>query len=127
MPDLPYQAIHKIEPDKKYTVMLTYLPLTRYKILIIFVMFVVRIMNQLKKSPGLVGYTLRAGIFNKKFYTLSIWQSEKDLRNFVEKSPHSKARTSLKGNMGKTAFHQWEIKGNLLPLSWDQALTRAKV
>lgn len=65
--ELPYQSKKNILPDKNYIVMLTYLPLARYRPLPQFLHFVFRIVLQLQKSPGLVGYTLRAGVLKNNF------------------------------------------------------------
>jgi|SRR5579885_196113 len=126
MLDLPYQSHQRIHPHKKYVVMLTYLPLAKYRFLPQFIYFVCRIVVQLRKSKGLVGYTLRAALLKKQFWTLSIWENEQLMRDFVMQSPHLYAMADLQGKMGKTAFFQWHIAGEELPLSWEQALVKAK-
>lgn len=126
MMELPYQSKKNILPDKNYIVMLTYLPLARYRSLPQFLHFVFRIVLQLQKSPGLVGYTLRAGVLKKQFWTLSIWEDSQSVYNFISRHPHLDAMSTLQGKMGKTAFHQWSLKGDILPLSWKAALTKAQ-
>jgi heme-degrading monooxygenase HmoA len=80
--------------------------------------------DQLATTPGLIGFTFRAKLLRHRFWTLSVWENEQALIAFVGKSPHLDAMTVLQPHMGKTAFVRWTVKGNELPLRWDDALTR---
>jgi hypothetical protein len=113
-----------VEPERSYTALVSYLPLKSFRKLPQFLWYVVQIQGQLKRSPGLVGYTLQARIFRKVFFTLSVWDSETALRAFVQQAPHVLIMGKLAGHMAKTEFQQWSVKGSELPLVFEKELYR---
>ena len=84
------------------------------------------IQRQLRASRGLIGYSLRARLAVKQFWTLSAWEDEAALLGFVRASPHVEIMTTPAPYMGKTSFVRWKVKGSELPLDWDEALKRAQ-
>ena len=85
-----------------------------------------RIRRQLRTSAGLVGYSLRARLAAKRFWTLSVWEDETPLRVFVAAPPHAAVMKALAAHMGATRFTRWIVKGSDLPLQWDDALKRGR-
>src|SRR2546425_7893729 len=84
----------------------------------------VRLKDSSAGPSGLVGYSLKADLFRKQFGTLSAWESEVALDDFVGRKPHSSVMASLRPFMGKTKFVKWRLPGSELPPSWDDALQR---
>jgi len=80
--------------------------------------------HQLAKTPGLIGFTFRAKLFRHRFWTLSAWEDEKALMDFVGKVPHLDTMKVLGPHMGDAAFLRWSVRGDVLPLQWDDALRR---
>ena len=80
--------------------------------------------DQLTGTVGLLGFTFRAKLLRHRFWTLSVWEDEEALMAFVGMTPHLEAMTVLQPYMGGTAFVRWRVRGNELPLRWDDALTR---
>jgi hypothetical protein len=110
--------------EREYSAMLTYLPLKNHLTTPRFLWFTLQIQRQLKQTTGVVGYTLRAKILAKTFWTLSAWENESAMQTFVEQQPHSDVMKKLAESMGATAFQRWAVKGSELPLRLDNELHR---
>jgi quinol monooxygenase YgiN len=121
---MPWKTIAKVEGSREYLALLSYLPLKKYRMIPRFLQFSFQIQRQLNNSPGVVGYSLRAKPLRRNFWTLSVWEDEKALQDFVRKVPHLDAMTSLIPHMGPTRFSQWRVVGSSLPLHWDDAMRR---
>jgi hypothetical protein len=68
---------------------------------------------------------MRAKIFTRRFWTLSAWDSDKALMEFVAKAPHGEAMSKIAPYMDKTNFWRWKAKGLEIPPRWDDAMRRA--
>jgi heme-degrading monooxygenase HmoA len=88
------------------------------------ILYSTRIRRQLRTSSGLIGYSLRARLAAKQFWTLSVWADEAALQAFVTARPHLAVMKALASHMGATRFVRWNVKGSELPLRWDNALRR---
>ncbi len=66
---------------------------------------------------------MRAQIFGKKAWTLSVWEDEAALDEFVGKLPHSDVMKEISYQLtGGQKFVRWKIQGSNLPPKWDDAL-----
>ena len=111
-------------PERDYVALLSYLPLNSSWSIPRLLLYNARIRRQLRSSAGLVGYSLRARLAAKRFWTLSVWEDETALRAFVAAPPHAAVMQALASHMGATRFTRWTVKGSDLPLQWDDALKR---
>lgn len=126
MVTLPWRSVNRAEPERHYVVVLTYLPLDRRRHIPGFLLQTARIAAQLRQSPGLLGYSLRAELAARRFWTLSAWWDEAVLAGFVGTQPHAAAMTALAPQMGETRFVRWTLEGSQLPPRWDDALSRGR-
>ena len=122
---LPWRSFRTAEPDREYLVLLSKLPLRSYRALPRFLRLTRQVQRQLRTAPGLLGYSLLAGLWQKQFWTLSVWEDEQGLRGFVDALPHYTVMTALQPDMGETQFLRWVIPGTVYPPSWNEALARA--
>ena len=122
----PWRSFKRTEPDRRYVCLVSYLPLASGRHVPGLLLYAMRITAQLRKSRGLLGYSLRAQLMTKEFWTLSAWEDEASLRDFVRAQPHGRAMTALVSYMGKTRFIRWTITGSEVPPSWEDALRRWK-
>jgi hypothetical protein len=113
------------ESGREYLALLTYLPLNKFRALPKFLKYNSQIERQLSASAGLIGYSQRAKLLGLKFWTLSVWESEDALMDFVYRIPHSDIMQSLAPHMGQTKFFRWKVKGAEVPPRWDEADKRA--
>jgi hypothetical protein len=70
----PWQSYSAAARDREYVALLSYLPLNSAWRIPWLVLYSTRIRRQLSTSPGLIGYSLRAQIAAKRFWTLSAWE-----------------------------------------------------
>ncbi len=124
MPGLPWQSFAAPESDKEYLALLSYLPLSTFRAIPKFVRYTFQIRRQLAESEGLIGYSLDANLPRLQFWTLSVWEDEESLMEFVWKNPHERVMVDLVPHMGQTEFTRWKISGSSVPPSWEDARRR---
>jgi heme-degrading monooxygenase HmoA len=124
VPAKPWVTFRQPDPGREYLVLLTALPLKRFRDLGVFLLYTWRIQGQLRRTPGLLGYSLLAHILQRQFWTLSVWEGEAALQQFVVAHPHSHIMQALREKMGQTRFVRWSIWGAEFPLRWHEALAR---
>ena len=122
--DIRWKSLQRIDANREYLALLSYLPLKQYRKIPMFMRFTFAIQKQLQGTPGAIGYSLRAQIFSKQFWTLSVWEDSTALMNFVRKVPHSDGMKAMAPFMGQTKFKQWNVAGSGVPLKWDEAIRR---
>jgi hypothetical protein len=113
------------DPAREYLALITYLPRKRYWSIFSFIRQSNAIQRQLKSSRGLIGYSLRAQLLGKKAWTISVWEDEGALLEFVEKSPH--VDTMKKVGLGEARrFVRWKLLGSDVPPKWEDALAHLR-
>ena len=122
--DTPWKMLASPEKDREYLALLSYLPLNRYRKIPLFMRYSMGIMKQIAGSPGAIGYSMRAKLFSRRFWTLSAWENSSALMEFVAKVPHSESMKAMAPFMGQTKFTRWKVIGSALPLRWDEAIRR---
>ncbi len=125
MPAKPWVTFQQPDPAREYLVLLSELPLRHFRDLGAFVLYTGRIQGQLKRTPGVLGYSLLTHIHKKRFWTLSVWEGESALQDFVVSPPHQHVMRSLHGKMGQTRFVRWTIRGTEFPPRWQDALAKS--
>jgi heme-degrading monooxygenase HmoA len=121
MPALPWTSVNRPDPEREYVALVSILPLRRFGATIRFLRAVQAIRSQLGTAPGLVGYSLLAKPVARRYWTLSLWEDESALKEFVGTEPHAGIMRSLRGDLGETTFVQVRIRGSAAPLTWDWA------
>jgi quinol monooxygenase YgiN len=124
MPAKPWVTFRPPDLDREYLALLTELPLARFRDLGRFLLYTRRIEAQLRKTPGVIGYSLMARVFSKRFWTLSVWQDDASLAKFVVQIPHAQVMSALAGKMKQTRFVRWPIRGSEYPLRWNEAFQK---
>jgi len=123
VPTKPWVTFRAPEPDREYLALLTELPLRRFRDLGAFLLSSWRIQGQLRRTPGLLGYSLRAHTLQREFWTVSVWEDDAALHQFVV-SPHAHVMAALQGKMGQTRFARWSFRGAEYPPQWPEALAK---
>ena len=122
--DIPWQTLNPVERDREYLALLSFLPLNRYRRIPLFMRFSMEIHRQLRATAGVIGYSLRAKLLSRRFWTLSVWENSAALMDFVARVPHGEGMKAMAPFMGKTKFKQWKVLGANVPLHWDEAIGR---
>ena len=124
--DSPWITFAPVDAHREYLALLSYLPLNKYSAVLGFFRFSLQIQKQLRSTPGVIGYSLRAKMLSRNFWTLSVWEHQKALTEFVATIPHGEAMRAMTPLMGPTKFTQWKVVGSSLPLSWNEAMQRSQ-
>ena len=124
MPATPWSVRRLPDPGREYLVLLSFLPLRRFRDFPAFVRHDARITRQLSGARGLIGYSKLGRPWVKRFWTLSAWEDEAALAAFIHTGPHVRAMSELPPRMGPTRFVRWTLPGAALPPTWDDALRR---
>ena len=122
--DTPWKAIGVVEMNREYVALLSYLPLRSYRKIPAFLRYAFQIQRQLSRTPGAIGYSLRAKLLSRRFWTLSVWDDDRALMEFVRSAPHGEAMKSIAPHMGATEFTRWKVAGSAVPPAWDDAMKR---
>jgi|SRR5437016_2660904 heme-degrading monooxygenase HmoA len=124
MPVTPWKTYQPPIPGTSYLALLSYLPLKHFRAVPKFFRFAYETMRQLRTSPGLIGYSMDARPFHRKFWTLSVWRDQQALMDFVRAMPHSRTMQLLAPHMGKSQFAHWTVESHEIPLDWNNAKAR---
>jgi len=124
MPTVPWRGKGAVDPHADYLLLATRLPLRSFTTMPRFLGLTASVVRQLERTPGLVGYSLRAQPFARTFWTLSAWIDARALAAFVREAPHDGVMAKLRPHMGLTRFATWTAPGSALPMPWDVAIER---
>src|SRR5436305_10775398 len=122
--DTPWRMIAAADSNREYVVLLSYLPLCRYSKIRAFYRYTVQIRRQIGRASGAIGYGMRAKVLSRKFWTLSVWEDDRALTDFVRRTPHGEAMKLIARHMGATRFTRWKVPGSAVPPTWSEAMKR---
>jgi hypothetical protein len=79
----PWRTFRPSDPGREYLALLSYLPLKHFRTVPRLVWYMFRIVRQFRGARGLIAYSLEAKPLRLQFWTLSVWEGEDVLREFV--------------------------------------------
>jgi hypothetical protein len=123
--DSPWITFAPAVANREYLALLSYLPLNTYRAIPGFFRYSLQIQKQLRNTPGVIGYSLRAKVMSRNFWTLSVWKDQETLMEFVARIPHGDAMKAMTPYMSQSKFTQWKVAGSALPLRWDEAIEQS--
>ena len=126
MPRVPWIALSAPIPGKTYLALISFLPLKHFRAIPAFIRYSLQTQRQLKSARGIIGYSLDARPFARKFWTLSVWEDRQSLDDFVRQIPHSQIMQKMIPHMGKSEFAEWTVSHAEIPLDWGAAKSRLK-
>ncbi len=88
-----------------YLLIATYLPLTHWRHLFQFFRLSAQIQEQMRNTPGVIRFSVRAKLLSKQFWTCSVWKisgADEQIESFVYSGSH---------NGAVNAFARWDNKG----------------
>jgi hypothetical protein len=85
----PWRTLKAADAEREYLVVLTYLPLRHLLRLPAFLRHLLKVKRQLAGVQGLLGYSLLAKPLRSKYLTLSVWDDEATLAEFVTRAAHT--------------------------------------
>ena len=121
----PWRSFAAPEPGRTYVALATELHLTRWRGLPAFARHTFGSLRQLAGSPGAIGYSLRAAPHRRRFWTVTVWEDEASIRQYVREQPHRDAmRWMGASDQGTFRSTRWDVEGSAVPPSWDAAEQR---
>ena len=121
---MTWNSFAKTSKSQEYYAIATFLPLRRISKIFKFIKYSREIQTQLSESKGLIGYGFNHKFLKKHFWTLSVWESEDALKEFVRKIPHSQTMKDLKPYMDEPKVVSWKITGSTELPTWEEAFKR---
>ncbi|MGI5453405.1 DUF3291 domain-containing protein [Streptomyces sp. CA-249302] len=82
------------------------------------------VFQQVRRSPGVLGASLKAEPLKRTFWTLSAWRDQEALDAFARTDPHAKSVRGLRPGMKGSVFVFWDSERDRLPITWDEAQRR---
>jgi heme-degrading monooxygenase HmoA len=84
-----------------------------------------RVGRQAREAPGCIDSRLRAQLRSLTFWTLSAWEDEAAMKEFVRSEPHLGAMRDLRarGAVASAEFRSWVDDAAVLP-DWDAVTPR---
>jgi quinol monooxygenase YgiN len=120
MPPLPWVTTETVDASAGYLVTITRLPLRSHWRIPSLMRATLRIVRELKRSDGVVGYALKADLIGKTFWTASAWRDDHVLGRFVRSDSHRTAMAALRPHMADARIRTISIQGSDLPLPWAE-------
>ena len=117
--------VGRAESKGEYLCIATFLPVRRWRNVIPFLRMNSQVEKQLKQTPGLIRYSIRANFLRKRFWTFSVWADKASSNAFVRGEPHATAvRRFPEWAAEGAAFVEW-TRGDG-SINWKEALDRLK-
>jgi hypothetical protein len=80
-----------------------------------------RIWLQARRSPGIIGVSLRAQPLRATFWTLSAWSSQAALRDFARADPHRSIVARVRPWAKTAVLRTWTVPGGEAAAALDPA------
>jgi hypothetical protein len=109
------------DPDRLVLVALTHVVLdsdSPHKDL--FWDYVFRIEGDLPKISGAIGHSIRKRLFADEGWTMSVWEDEASMNNFVRSGIHNEAVEKAGGALKLVEYARVKLPRSKIPPSWDE-------
>jgi hypothetical protein len=124
MPELRWVSPRVTGRDSDAVVSASSLPASGLLSLPRFLLYTLRITGQLKRSQGVIAYSLRADLTKRRFWTMAVSSNEASLRAFVRAEPHLAAMRKLAPAVRNPRFVQWQAGVDASLPQWREAEAR---
>jgi heme-degrading monooxygenase HmoA len=102
----------------------TFFRVKSLRVMLGFYLMTRRVVRQLEEgTDGLVGYSLFARPFQRRFWTLSIWRDRSSLMEFIRRDPHLEAMRRMPSRMESFEAVRWTAPRSDAP-PWEEAFRR---
>jgi heme-degrading monooxygenase HmoA len=80
-----------------------------------------RVVDSLASHKGYLGHKIRRQFFGNEAWTMTVWEDEASLQNFVVGKRHQDAIKNGLDALVKARFVRFKITKSGIPISWDDA------
>ena len=123
MATIPWRSLRRPVPEHEYVVVATEATLARYRTIPRFLVATRRVIRQLRRSQGAVGFSLRGSLWKRKFSTVSAWTGDAPIASFSTRAPHRDAAMAFDG-LYAGRMTRWTATGRSLPPNWREVSRR---
>jgi heme-degrading monooxygenase HmoA len=120
----PWKTLRPLDSGTDYLVLASSIPPRTFRSTWKLFRGAFAVRRQLRHTDGVMGFSLLAEPFRKRYATLSVWRDQAALDAFARAHPHDQQVTALRPEMGPTKFVHWTIAGGVGRPSWREALER---
>ncbi|WP_034520036.1 DUF3291 domain-containing protein [Actinomadura rifamycini] len=124
MPTLPWIPREAADPDADVVVMASRFEVRSLRHVPGFFLASLALLRQARTAPGAHGFTLKAQLAKRTFWTLSAWRDDAALRAYAAAEPHRSTMRRKRAVMRDSTFVFWTVRGSELPLTWADAQQR---
>jgi Domain of unknown function (DUF3291) len=124
MATLPWTTVSEAADGDELVAMASRFRLTSLRAVPRFFIEALRVRRQVMRTPGAVGVSLIAHPLRREFFTLSVWRDQSAIDHLVRADPHHAVMRRQHPKMAGSAFVFWNLPGNAMPPSWDDARQR---
>ncbi len=118
----PTVVVSNSTPADKYLAVATFVPIAHWRHVLGSFRLSNRVEQQLKKTPGVIAYSLAVDLPRRHFWTLTVWSDPAAVAAFTSSEPHATAVEKFKTWAGKgAAFVNWETAD--AALNWKDAFS----
>lgn len=83
---------------------------------------VYRVQKELPMQPGLIGYSVRQELLGNRAWTMTVWQTESDVRRFTNTAVHLEAMQSGQAALLDLRFARFQRDQRLPAPTWEEAM-----
>lgn len=113
-----------IADDHDYVVSITRLRVRSPRVALSFFRRLGPVQAQMRDTPGLVAYGLRAQLLRMTFSTFGVFEDRHALAEFVRSTAHGEAMRALRGRLPSIESRIATTRGADLPLDWSAITAR---
>jgi heme-degrading monooxygenase HmoA len=88
---------------------------------IVFWDYVMEVNDNLPKQKGYLGHSIRRVVLGKEGWTMTVWENEQSLNEFVRGDLHQRAIDKSLNAVAKARFARATVKRSEVPISWEKA------
>jgi hypothetical protein len=119
----PVTVVQREPNAESYLAVATFVPIARWRYILSSFRLSDQVEKQLKKSPGIVAYSLAVDLPRRHFWTYSVWSDPDAVPAFTKALPHATAVEKFKDWAGEgAAFVRWQTRSPTL--DWAEAFRR---
>ena len=122
MPTLPWKNLRPAEPGREYLLVANRTAVDRYRVIPKFLLQSMRVRRQILRTPGVVGFSMRAQLLRKTFLTVSAWEDTEARNRFLTAAPHTAIAAHFLPSLRDPVRFERPAIGTQLPPRWRDVI-----
>jgi hypothetical protein len=118
----PITEMKKLSPDETAVIALSYVKTgddsAKNKV---FWDYVMEVNDDLPKQKVYLGHSIRRVVLGKEGWTMTVWENEQSLNEFVSGDLHQRAIDKSLNAVAKARFARATVMRSEVPISWEKA------